>query len=550
MTKKKIWMIAVSAVLVLAIVISVILFVGKSEPVAVYSWDIVGFTDFYMDGGESSGLVTTDKVQSIYISKTQKVTELRVQEGQHVKKGDVLLTYDTTLSDLALERKDLDIQQKEIMLSNAEAELDKLWSMKPMVVTPPPETQPNPDKVDHTKSPIDVKKLNTHYDGDGTNKTPYYFWLGKDTPIDDGMIRFLMAEAGEPSSLYVVFQISPEDKPDTAFANEYGVKFTKVSVSPTDPSIPIDPMPTEPTKPDGTTVPTDAVQPTDATEAPQAPAAFSDPVMNTYSMMFFVPGEDSVEQGPDIDWGSGYTEAELTSMRKDKAAQIAQLEVDIKVGKAELNIMKKEASAGEVCAEFDGTVSSVLEPESAIAMDSPVVKVNGGGGFYVEGTIGEMELNNIRIGQKVLVKSWENGQAVEGEIVKIGQYPSDEQPFSYPGSLNQTYYPYRVFIDESADLKEGSYVGLSYKTQINDGGQMTVQNAFILTEGNQSYVYVKNDQGKLEKRQIQVGVSRDGMYTPVYGGVTEQDMFAFPYGKNVKEGASTFEGTEQDLYAG
>ncbi len=79
---------------------------------------------------------------------------------------------------------------------------------------------------------------------------------------------------------------------------------------------------------------------------------------------------------------------------------------------------------------------------------------------------------------------------------------------------------------------------------------MKLQNAFIRQEGNQSFVYVQNENGKLEKRQVQTGVSDDGFYTPVYGGVTEMDLFAFPYGKDLREGAPTFEGSDQDLYGG
>lgn len=606
MTKKKIWMIVVSVILVAAVIAGVFLFSGKPEPVAVYPWGIVGYTDFFMSGGESSGLVTTDKVQSLFLSETQKVTEILVQQGQEVKEGDVLITYDTTLSDLALERKDLEIQQMEMTLKNAYSELEKIKGMKPMVITQPPETQPNPEKVDHSKSPADPKKLNTSYDGDGkTSLTPYYFWLSEKTQIDESMISYLM---GDANFIYVVFQIAPEDKPNMPYQYEYGIKYTKASVvtpnpaEPTTPTAPTEPNPTVPVDPSETTAPptptettappessettappesSETTAPSESSEAPApaartlteeptettqptapvpetepAPQPTEPPVQPTptpgtasgYLMSFFTPGQEDVAPGPDIDWNSGYSQTEINSMRKEKEAQITQLEYDIKMGKSELNIMKKEAADGEVRAEFDGTVASVLEPESALSSHQPVVKVNGGGGFYVEGTVGELDLSTIKVGQKVSVNSWENGQTYEGEIVSIGQYPSDEQNFYSPSGANQTYYPYRVFIDQSANLMEGSYVGLTYKTAAAEGGVQSIQNAFIRSDGAGSYVYLRNDEGLLEKRVIQAGVSRDGFYTPIYGGVTEADMIAFPYGKNVKEGAPTFEGSEQDLF--
>lgn len=558
MNKKKTWIIVVSVVLAVAIVVGALMLFRKPAEIPVFPWSTVGFTDYYMNGSQSSGLVSTDKVQTIFISETQKVTEIMVQEGQQVKAGDVLITYDTTLSDLALERKDLEIQQKEATLENAKVELNNLYAMRPMVVTPPPETKPDPNKVDHTKSPVDFNKLDKVYDGDGsTAKTPLYFWLSQDGKIDNVRVLELAAHAKNADPFYVVFQIAPEDKPNTPFQNEYGIKFSQsksggasVFSAPTENVDTLPPSePTDSSTPDESTdasVPSETTKPTEPSD-PTEPS----PTVPSYAMSFFVPGsEGENEQGPQIDVNSGYTEAELKSLRIEKAAQIKQLEQEVKMGKAELNIMKKEAADGKVVAKFDGVITSVLEPENAISGKMPVVKLNGGGGFYVEGSVGELDLGTIQVGQKVTVKSWENGQTYEGKVVEVGQYPSEDQGRYLTGAVNQTYYPYRVFIDESADLMEGSYVDMTYKAELSQKGIMKLQNAFIRQEGNQSFVYVQNENGKLEKRQVQAGVSDDGFYTPVYGGVTEMDLFAFPYGKNLREGAPTFEGSDQDLYGG
>ena len=65
-----------------------------------------------------------------------------------------------------------------------------------------------------------------------------------------------------------------------------------------------------------------------------------------------------------------------------------------------------------------------------------------------------------------------------------------------------------------------------------------------------NYVYVRNTEGKLEKRKIKVGRSLWGSYTQVISGITAEDWLAFPYGKSVKDGAPTFEGTYENLYGG
>ena len=128
MKKRKLWIPIVAVLLAAAAAAGYLLaprLMPKTEA-AVFPVTMVGYTDFYSGTSESYGMVTTDKVQPLYISGTQTVTEILVYPGQEVKKGDVLFTYDTTLSDLAIERKDLANQQLEVELKAARAELASL----------------------------------------------------------------------------------------------------------------------------------------------------------------------------------------------------------------------------------------------------------------------------------------------------------------------------------------------------------------------------------------------------------------------------------------
>ena len=154
MKKNKLLLPILAAVLALVVIAGVILVprLPKDE-VAVFPVSMVGYTDFYSGSSESYGMVTTDKVQTLYLSGTQTVTEILVYPGQSVKKGDVLFTYDTTLSDLAIERKDLANQQLEVELKAARAELASLKKMKPIQYKPG--SSSSAVKTDYTKSPTD-----------------------------------------------------------------------------------------------------------------------------------------------------------------------------------------------------------------------------------------------------------------------------------------------------------------------------------------------------------------------------------------------------------
>ena len=88
---------------------------------------------------------------------------------------------------------------------------------------------------------------------------------------------------------------------------------------------------------------------------------------------------------------------------------------------------------------------------------------------------------------------------------------------------------------------------MNYSTGTGENG-IYLENPFVRTENGQSYVFVRGQNGKLEKRFVTVGKSLWGSYTEIKSGLTEDDYIAFPYGKTVKEGAPTAEGDLSSLY--
>ena len=117
----------------------------------------VAMDSYWGDTSETEGMVRTDKMQSVYVSTTQIVTETFVKEGQQVKAGDKLLAFDTTLSDIELE----------LQLKSAQDELKKINSYKPYV-EPTPEPEPEPE-------PLEPMPLPYLIGGQGTLEKPYIF---------------------------------------------------------------------------------------------------------------------------------------------------------------------------------------------------------------------------------------------------------------------------------------------------------------------------------------------------------------------------------------
>ena len=494
----------------------------QSESVYVYSFHdgITGMADYYEYGGESSGMVTTDRVQPVYLSSTQTVTEIFVTEGQEVKKGEALFSYDTTLSDIALQRKALSVEQTKLDLESAKRELAVINSYVPISYHPVETPEPTPTPEGWKELPeleLEDKDYEVYKGYGDTARTPLYCWLRSDAMVDELMMQALF-HGREEDSLYVIFQHTEEDSAEGEVTATFGLKMSRIT--------------------------TDAV--TDENGAVVSPGGVS------YRFTWFDPAlaetNEPVDDG--VDWNSGFTAAEIHSMRLAQQERIEELEFSIKMAEAEYRIMQKEADDGTVEAEFDGIVVGLLDPESSIEMGMPLMKVSGGGGYYVEGTVSELDLETIAVGRKVDIMSWDTGMSYEGSIVEIQPFPIENGDYYYyGGSQNVSYYPYKVFIDESAMLQDGYYVSMTLRQGESEGqtGSLYISNAFVLTEGAASYVYVRGEDGLLEKRQIRLGGMLWGEYSKVVSGLTADDWVAFPYGKTVKDGAPTAEGTWENL---
>ena len=177
----------------------------------------------------------------------------------------------------------------------------------------------------------------------------------------------------------------------------------------------------------------------------------------------------------------------------------------------------------------------------------PMMKVSAGGGYYVEGTISELVKESVELGQEVTVNDWNTGMVYTGVLESIGDFPVNNDGYNGRGNPNVSYYPMKVFVDESADLQTGGYVSVMYETGGGESG-VYLEKPFVRTENGKSYVYVLGEGDRLEKREVTTGKSLWGSYIAVTSGLTAEDQIAFPYGKNVKPGAKAVPGDMSDLY--
>ena len=601
--KKKIIITVTAVVLVVAIGLGVWFGVsrGRSEPVKVFAFNSVGMTEYWGDSQESYGPVSTDKIQTVFLSSTQTVTEMKVAQGDEVKKGDVLMTFDTTLSDLQLERKRLEVEKLKLDLETAQKKLKDIRNMKPMSIV-------SSDDFDYggenggANRPLEGNyELSDKQFYDGKDEeTALICWLRNGYTVNDSILEKARQLAEDLQTKNQPDPTEPDTEPTTEPTTEPP---TQPSTEP--PTQPSTEPPTQPSTEPPTQPSTEASTPSteessegedgeqSSASAAENPGEKPTVSVEDYYIVFKVTKDDMsmgnrlaweglhvFKQGsgfafnffdasgvpdhtittddpdnpaepddPDIpDPGSGYTAAQLAQMRAEQEKTIKETKFKIKMAEADYKIMQTEMSDGNVYAEFDGKVVSVLTEEEAKTQNQPVLKVSGGGGFYIQGSVSELEKDKMQIGQEVTVNDWNTGMTYTGKIVSMGDFPTNSDGWNGSGNPNVSYYPFTVFVDETADLQAGMYVNIQYSSAESENG-IYLENPFIRTENGQSYVYVQGASGKLEKRFVTTGKALWGSYTEIRSGLTVDDLIAFPYGKNLKEGAPTVESDVSDLYS-
>lgn len=533
---------------------------AQRSDVKVYSVNDFCMTDYWGDTSSTSGMVTTDKIQKVFLSSSQTVNKVWVAEGDSVRKGDKLISYDSTLTQASVEQAKIDYDRQDESLTTAKNELEYLKKAKNKETLKQELDKLNTEldalkkKYDEDPShpyngdaPVtegaikDYKKTMTVKDADGSDQTVnvlYYSWLStsrlNDSKVEEILTKLatLRADKDHPSlDTYVVLVQRYEDKVGGYVDNTVGLVITETYTAGDDTAVPAVP---------GSRSVSFSVR-SDLPEFEDTERKYDDAAIKRLQQKINLANmylENSMEQ------------KDLAKAIVDKAQEVKEKEVNQRLAKLSLDKKIKELGDGNVYAEFDGTVKAVRNADEAYNNSEAVIELSGGGGYYVTGTLSEMELGSVKVGDTVSISSWMTGAACEGTIVSIDDYPTTSGNSWGDGNRNVSYYPFKVFVEEDAGLQANDYVDIQYQkagTQ-EQGSSLYLQSWFIRTDNGKSYVMARGEDGRLEQRWVQTGRDLWGSYTQIRGGLTTDDYVAFPYGRDVVEGARTVEATPDELY--
>jgi multidrug efflux pump subunit AcrA (membrane-fusion protein) len=636
---------------------------GDSRVLVVPVSEIAG--GWWSDGGSAQGMAGSGTTQKIYAGGTETISGIRVKEGDTVRKGDVLLTYDAAKTNLELEKEKLDQQTIRLRIETAEKNLVTLSKLKPVSESVQPE-EPEPGDTDGDGSVDEIPDVNGDTDdggepggnveipdGDGRNagqnpgKTqapqekpdggtvlagnvvlnrslssdasyfwregdgtgagsegnPYRFLVSAGASVDGGFIRLLKGlKKNESGDAYFLLEIreggSPAGKLVRAWAEnasdladvsdgwkseipkngsfilpekngeedekENGGTAENPGTAPESPddigSTPESPddIGSTPESPDDTGGDTGEENGSSAagSEEGDKPAGAGETRKNELTSFSSVrtasssaSSDDSLSGGSVtlIPGDAQYSKEELADAKKEQQDTLRDLRLDYR--ESELKVKKAEQALSncEVKASIDGIVRKAGDPNNPPNDGSPILEIRAGTGMTVQGGLSEDQYSQVKTGDTVTVQSYMSGMAYDAEITSISPYPDTMNLF---GDSSKTWYPFTAVIqDETAEIEEGEWLSITFDNSgdMQDGGPMMLDQAFVRTDEGSPYVYI-DENGTLKKQNVVLGKLQGGMYE-IRSGLTQEDQIAFPYGRNTKDGAKTKQGTAEQIYS-
>lgn len=463
----------------------------------------------------SSGMITSDYIQEIFIKENEKVKEVYVKEGDKVSIGDQLMSYDITLIELDLQDKKLKVQQSDIKISELKSKIVELKNTQPIVKktsfsskesTIDPLTSKdnkytlvkiNEDNKETVYSVIDPGS--TPYEGDGSKEKPLRFVCTKDAVITGAFMNQLMGydpkgENKVNNSKIAVFEVYREDNKTESLLYLWTVDGSEYK-------------PVEEDSKWG---------------------------------IKFISDENKPITPPEQD---EYTKEELAKIISAKEEELRTEELNKKETELNISNIEKKLKDSIVKSTVNGIVKTIESSEDKNSQ-KPFMVVSGGKGFCVTGSISELQLGKLNIGDIVTVQAWSETGAIScnATITDISEYPASDNNFFNGGNTNVSYYPFTAVIDQAEGLTSGQYVDIMMN--LNSQEEMKslyISKSYVRESNGDKFVYIADENDKLKKSIVETGKIMYGDMIEIKSGLTQEDKIAFPYGKYVKEGTKVKE---------
>ena len=508
-------------------------------------------TGYWDNPSTSTGFVSSSDTQSVLYDASKTITQVFVQEGQQVNAGDPLLSYDLTTLQSAVDTSQLDVEKAQNAITLAEHELKKLLN-----TTPIPDVVDEPEIQDHTPAPLPGVPAK-----DGNGFYPYVLSLSQaEKNFTAYKIYYASTTSEAPekgpheeASLWKEERETKESNNTCWYWIEY--TYTDGSTNAYDPKDVVEYYSDKQQIPNkeiflaGTKQNPYVFKLSEKQGLVRCDKFTTKQSMNEgdmYSVISHTKEEQKyveVEQKPSQDISSGYTEIELAKAIRDKKQELKTLDLDLRKAKLSLSENKALLNDGIVRAKRSGIVRNIKDLSNPIQDGSAFLEVATGQGTYIKGSISELMLNQIKVGDTISAYCWTSGETFDAKIQSIDTVPSSNSNYNGSGNPNVSYYGFEAYAKDASKIQAGEYLELTFNLASDTTSSIWLSKAYVKQEGNKYYV-LKDVHGKLKKQYVTVGKIVWGDTMEIKDGLSDTDYIAFAYSKNAKEGVKTQKSSE------
>lgn len=579
--------------------------------VPVYSMEELA-QQVWSDTTSLEGSVSSNASQQVRLLDKQIVSQVHVTEGQEVKEGDPLLTYDMTLVNIDLEMEKLNKQQLEVKKKGLEQELkdlkngkmssvtanrdykteflgdsDKQWRLVETTATQPgeeqpetpetpddggtPETPENPNGGENQETPENPNGGETPQqpenpenpeepeapEEESTAYSRLYWDTSLTDPIPPNAEDNVIVETAKPykqEGAMLYFLCKKDVWVQGAFLNHIA-GFRGGEEKAEAPLTCVLEQRTEDKK-DGTLLAQITIY-GEKIEKQFNPSTWYRAKLGLAEWEEVpvpnTPGLEDLDNGifvptPGGDIIGGYSPEEMKKAIREKEQEIATAGLDIREADIKIKKVEQQLQDETVRSTLNGVVKKVGDPAKGEIDGEPFIVVESTGGVYIKGYVGEDMLKVVEPGQMLSGMAYESMMPFEAEIKEVSPYPADD--YMMYSNREITYYPFTAFIQDSTGLKDNEMVTMDLPQENGEITGIFLSKEYVRSKDGEDYVLKAGKNGKLVKQVVHTGRTFYGSLIEIKDGITTEDYVAFPYGKKVKEGAKVKKAKLADEYNG
>ncbi len=193
---------------------------------------------------------------------------------------------------------------------------------------------------------------------------------------------------------------------------------------------------------------------------------------------------------------------------------------DVSAAEIQLDSLKSTRKDYVITAPISGTVTDLLiEKGDMVTMGMPIATIANLDTMQVSIKVDEYAIKNVSVGSPVKIYIDALEKDYEGTLIEVDRTATVEGGVSYFNA--------KVSFTPDEAVKSGMSVEVKL-TRVDEKDVVSLsQNSLQYHDDNTAYIYVKDENGKMVEKTLELGAS-DGIYVQITEGLSEGDKIFYP----------------------